>query len=69
MNTRPRENPPHSPLDLTSRTDVTLEHQVELDRLGEFVASIRVDNLVITDDIAELFALVVVDLRASSAGG
>lgn len=52
------------PLDLTSRTNVTLEHQVELDRFGELVSGGWVDDFMFTNDVAEFLAVVIVDLQA-----
>jgi hypothetical protein len=51
-----------SPFDLTGRSDLRFEHQVELDWGGQLVTSLRVDNVVFLDDLAELGPVKVVDL-------
>jgi hypothetical protein len=49
---------------MTGRTDVALEHQVELDRFAELVAGGRVNDLVLAYNVTELLASVVVDLSS-----
>lgn len=51
------------PLDLSGRSDLRLKHQVELDGIGQFVASLWVDDGVLLDDLSKLRAGKVVDLR------
>lgn len=53
----------HVPLDLTSGTDLTLEHQVEFLRLRQLISGFRVDNVVLLDDVSKFGTSVVVDLQ------
>lgn len=40
------------PFDLPSGTDIALEHQVELDRFGHLIPSLRVDDLMFSYKLA-----------------
>ncbi len=50
------------PLDLPSWTNVAFEHQVEFHRIGNFVSSIWVDDLMFLDDLSKFRSGVVVNL-------
>lgn len=52
------------PLDLSGRSDLGLEHQVELDRVGQLVASLRVDDGMLLDNLPELWSGEVVNLSS-----
>jgi hypothetical protein len=52
------------PLDLSGRSDLGLEHQVELDRVGQLIASLRVDDGMLLDNLPELWAGEVVNLSS-----
>lgn len=52
------------PLDLSGRSDLGLEHQVELDRVGQLIASLRVDDGMLLDNLPELWSGEVVNLSS-----
>ena len=49
---------------LTSRADAASKHQIELDGVADFIASVRVNNVVFATDITKLRARVVVQLSS-----
>jgi hypothetical protein len=53
------------PLDLTSGTNVGLEHEVELDRGGELVAGSWISDIVLLDQFTKLGTAKVVNLLVS----
>lgn len=48
--------------DVASRTDVGLEHEIELDRLRDLVSGGGVGDFVLSDNITELGTSVVINL-------
>jgi hypothetical protein len=50
------------PLDVTSGTDFTLEHQVELNGGGKLVTGFWVDNVVLFDNVSQFCAGIVINL-------
>jgi hypothetical protein len=52
------------PLDLSGRSDLGLEHQVELDRVGQLIASLRVDDGMLLDNLPEFWSGEVVNLSS-----
>lgn len=56
-----------SPLDLAGGTDARREHEVELLRLGDLVARLRVGDLELADELAKLLATEVIDLKEECA--
>ena len=53
------------PFDLTSGTDIGLEHEVELDRSCQLVSGSWVSDVELLDKFTELWSTVVVDLNTS----
>lgn len=51
------------PFDLSSRSNLGLEHQVELDGVSQLVAGLGIDDSVLFDNLSKLRSGVVVDLR------
>ena len=59
--------PKHIPLDVSSGSNVGLEHQVEFDRGGQLVASGRIPDVVLLDQLAKLRTTKVVNLPRQQA--